>query len=134
MSSGPSAPTYRSVGEYDSADARGSHPHPSVGRLRLRDRLESAIDIDSMRLTGIISTLSHCLVIASATPTYAEQHSWTAPTTNDVRVPVTLGVMSRCPDALKCETLFDNVIPRVREKINLSLAYVAKYVLAHTVH
>jgi len=36
-----------------------------------------------------------------------------------------LGVMSRCPDALLCETLFDKVIPRVAEKIDLSLAYVA---------
>jgi len=33
--------------------------------------------------------------------------------------------MSRCPDALLCETLFDKVIPRVAEKIDLSLAYIA---------
>jgi hypothetical protein len=44
------------------------------------------------------------------------------------RVPVTLGVMSRCPDALLCETLFDKVIPKVAPKIDLSLTYVAKYV------
>ncbi|KAI0307104.1 hypothetical protein B0F90DRAFT_1622366, partial [Multifurca ochricompacta] len=48
------------------------------------------------------------------------------PLTN--RVPVTLGVMSRCPDALLCETLFDKVIPRVANKIDLSLAYVARHV------
>ncbi len=35
--------------------------------------------------------------------------------------------MSRCPDALLCETLFDKVIPRVAEKIDLSLAYIARY-------
>ncbi|KAH9965871.1 hypothetical protein BC827DRAFT_1180510 [Russula dissimulans] len=80
-----------------------------------------------MRSSAIISTLSLALVIASATPTDVQQQSWSAPTTNDVRVPVTLGVMSRCPDALKCEALFDSIIPRVREKINLSLAYVAKF-------
>jgi hypothetical protein len=96
-----------------------------------RDRLPSAIDNDSMLSTGIISTLSLSLAIAAATPTDLQQESWSSPTTNDIRVPVTLGVMSRCPDALQCETLFDNVIPRVAEKINLSLAYVAKYVLAH---
>jgi len=80
-----------------------------------------------MRWSAIISTLSLSLVIASATPTDVQQQSWTAPTTSDVRVPVTLGVMSRCPDALKCEALFDTIIPRVCEKINLSLAYVAKF-------
>ncbi|KAI0268196.1 hypothetical protein BC834DRAFT_933352 [Gloeopeniophorella convolvens] len=34
--------------------------------------------------------------------------------------------MSRCPDALLCEALFDKVIPRVADKIDLSLAYVAR--------
>ena len=38
-----------------------------------------------------------------------------------------LGVMSQCPDALLCETLFDKVIPRVAGKIDLSFAYVATY-------
>ncbi|KAI9513337.1 hypothetical protein F5148DRAFT_1273263 [Russula earlei] len=77
--------------------------------------------------SGILLILSLCLVmIASATPTDVQQ-SWSTPSTNRLRVPVTLGVMSRCPDALLCETLFDNVIPRVAEKINLSLAYVAKF-------
>jgi hypothetical protein len=59
------------------------------------------------------------LVAAYATP---NQQSWSAST---LRVPLILGVMSRCPDALLCETLFDKVIPRVAEKINFSLAYVA---------
>lgn len=69
---------------------------------------------------GIASLLILSLVAAYATP---NQQSWSAST---LRVPVILGVMSRCPDALLCETLFDNVIPRVAEKINLSLAYIAK--------
>lgn len=73
---------------------------------------------------SIVATLSLCLVAvyASARPV---QQSWSS---NYLRVPVTLGVMSRCPDALLCETLFDSVIPRVYEKINLSLAYIATYV------
>ena len=70
---------------------------------------------------GIASVLSLYLVAASATPT-AVQQSWSISTR---RVPVTLGVMSRCPDALLCETLFDKVIPRVAEKIDIALAYVA---------
>ncbi|KAN0126780.1 hypothetical protein V8E52_000420 [Russula decolorans] len=69
-------------------------------------------------ITGVIATLSLCLV-ASTRPV---QQSWSS---NSLRVPVTLGVMSRCPDALLCETLFDSVIPRVSKKIELSLAYVA---------
>jgi hypothetical protein len=70
---------------------------------------------------GIASVLSLCLVASSATPA-AVQQSWSISTR---RVPVTLGVMSRCPDALLCETLFDKVIPRVAEKIDIALAYVA---------
>jgi hypothetical protein len=70
----------------------------------------------------ILSTLSLYLAAVYASPKDVQQ-SWS---TDALRVPVTLGVMSRCPDALLCETLFDKVIPRVAEKIDLSLAYVAK--------
>ncbi|KAI0832295.1 hypothetical protein BC628DRAFT_1310066 [Trametes gibbosa] len=42
----------------------------------------------------------------------------------DVRVPVVLGVMSRCPDAVLCETVFDHVLERVEDKIDLSLTFV----------
>lgn len=43
-----------------------------------------------------------------------------------VKVPVQLGVMSRCPDALLCENIFDQVLDKVAGKIELSLIYVAK--------
>ena len=42
----------------------------------------------------------------------------------EVKVPVTLGVMSRCPDALLCETIFDRVLARVSPKVNLSLSFI----------
>lgn len=45
----------------------------------------------------------------------------------DVKVPVQLGVMSKCPDALLCETTFNAVLEKVRDKMDLSLVYVAKY-------
>ncbi|KAF6762622.1 hypothetical protein DFP72DRAFT_876365 [Ephemerocybe angulata] len=45
----------------------------------------------------------------------------------DVKVPVQLGVMSRCPDALLCESLFNEVLPEVLDKVNMSLVYVAKF-------
>lgn len=45
----------------------------------------------------------------------------------DVKVPVQLGVMSKCPDALFCESVFDVVRGEVKEKIDLSFVYIAKY-------
>jgi hypothetical protein len=50
-----------------------------------------------------------------------------APTrTDEVKVPVQLGVMSRCPDALICESVFNEVLKTVGEKVNISLVYVAR--------
>ncbi|KAH9853613.1 hypothetical protein C2E23DRAFT_884771 [Lenzites betulinus] len=42
----------------------------------------------------------------------------------DVKVPVVLGVMSRCPDAVLCETVFDRVLEHVEDKIDLSLTFI----------
>lgn len=77
---------------------------------------------------GIIQTLSLLFAAAHATSVTDAQKPWSIQNTftNNLRVPVVLGVMSRCPDALLCETLFDKVIPKVADKIDLSLAYVAK--------
>ncbi|KDQ64492.1 hypothetical protein JAAARDRAFT_145274 [Jaapia argillacea MUCL 33604] len=47
-------------------------------------------------------------------------------TISDVKVPVVLGVMSRCPDALMCESVFDRVVHRVADKINLTMTYLGK--------
>ena len=73
--------------------------------------------------TIALSALALYLATVFATPRVAQQ-SWS---TDALRVPVMLGVMSQCPDALLCETLFDKVIPRVAGKIDLSFAYVATY-------
>ncbi|KZP00181.1 hypothetical protein CALVIDRAFT_552989 [Calocera viscosa TUFC12733] len=48
------------------------------------------------------------------------------PDANVTLVPVTLGVMSRCPDAALCETLFDDVLQRVGQKVDLGLTFIAK--------
>ena len=45
---------------------------------------------------------------------------------DDVKVPVVLGVMSRCPDAMLCEAVFNRVLERVGSKVNISLTFVAK--------
>ncbi|KAI0053633.1 hypothetical protein FA95DRAFT_1481210 [Auriscalpium vulgare] len=74
--------------------------------------------------------ITHALLVifsavspAIASPASAQQ-PWQLQ--KDVKVPVTLGVMSRCPDALFCEAVFDQVLPRVADKIDFSLTYVAK--------
>jgi len=44
-----------------------------------------------------------------------------------VKVPVTLGVMSRCPDAIFCENVFDTVLSLVGEAtVDVDLAFIAK--------
>ncbi|TFK28750.1 hypothetical protein FA15DRAFT_583530 [Coprinopsis marcescibilis] len=44
----------------------------------------------------------------------------------DTKVSVQLGVMSQCPDALLCESVFKDVVNNVADKIDLSLVYVAR--------
>ena len=44
----------------------------------------------------------------------------------DVKVPVQLGVMSQCPDALLCESVFNEVLNYAGDKMDLSLVYIAK--------
>jgi len=74
-------------------------------------------------MLGLLSALSLCLAIAQA-GSAGVQRPWSK---DKHRVPVTLGVMSRCPDALFCETVFDDVRKRAAEKINLSFAYLATF-------
>jgi len=47
---------------------------------------------------------------------------------DDIKVPVVLGVMSRCPDAILCESVFDRVLQRVGDKVDISLSFIAMYV------
>ncbi|KAK7695986.1 hypothetical protein QCA50_000626 [Cerrena zonata] len=44
----------------------------------------------------------------------------------NVKVPVVLGVMSQCPDAIVCEAVFDDVVARTLDKIDLSLTFIGK--------
>lgn len=45
-----------------------------------------------------------------------------------IRVPVLLGVMSRCPDALLCESIFDSVLKQTWDIVDISLSFVGKCV------
>ena len=47
---------------------------------------------------------------------------------NSIKVPVVLGVQSRNQDALLCQSVFDQVLKRAADKVDLSFAYVAEYV------
>lgn len=50
-----------------------------------------------------------------------------------VRVPVTLAVMSACPDAILCESVFDEVIGRLGHfKVAISLTYIGRFVPSST--
>lgn len=46
--------------------------------------------------------------------------------TEDLKVPVVLGVMSQCPDALLCESVIDHVLQQVKDKVDLSLTFVGR--------
>ncbi len=45
-----------------------------------------------------------------------------------VRVPVTLAVMSACPDAILCESVFDEVIGKLgHSKVAIDLTYIGRF-------
>ena len=72
------------------------------------------------------------LAAAAASLVAASPASWSEQTPlvvdDDVKVPVELGVMSKCPDALACESIFDQVIPKVGTKMDLELLYIGQCV------
>lgn len=47
-------------------------------------------------------------------------------TTSPRKVPVTLGVMSQCPDALYCESVFDEVLKEVGDIVDLRLSFIGR--------
>ncbi|KAG1779698.1 hypothetical protein EV702DRAFT_965650 [Suillus placidus] len=74
----------------------------------------------SLSLLGLIR-----FAMALAPPLTAQYQFQTA-ISDDMKVPVVLGVMSRCPDAILCESVFNRVLQRVGEKIEISLSFIAK--------
>jgi hypothetical protein len=51
----------------------------------------------------------------------------------EVQVPVTLAVMSACPDAILCESIFDQVIGRLGYlKVAISLTYIGRFARSPT--
>lgn len=73
--------------------------------------------------------LTLLFVLVSASPHVPLVDQTASDRTFDTRVPVQLGVMSKCPDALLCESTFNEVLGKVGDKMDLSLVYVAKYIV-----
>jgi len=73
------------------------------------------LTFSSMNISKTILFLTISLATAYAIPHDSSQFAFQA---DGIRVPVELGVMSRCPDALVCETIFDQVLKEVGRKKN----------------
>lgn len=50
----------------------------------------------------------------------------TSAASEEIRVPVLLGVMSNCPDALYCERVFNDVLSQVGPLVELDVTYIAR--------
>lgn len=77
----------------------------------------------------MLSALSLFWVAAFAQVALPRSAPYNGPQTafvSDVKVPVVLGVMSRCPDAFLCESVWDRVLQRVGDKVDISLSFIAK--------
>ena len=78
-----------------------------------------------MRIFVFFTTLFSTVIAVHLIP-FRVQYQDELRTISDIKVPIQLGVMSRCPDALLCESTFNEVLSRVIDKIDLSLVYIAK--------
>lgn len=79
-----------------------------------------------MKPIFIFFTTLFSTVIAARFIPFRVQYQDELRTAPDIKVPIQLGVMSRCPDALLCESTFNEVLSRVINKVDLSFVYVAK--------
>ncbi|KAG8865422.1 hypothetical protein FRB96_000313 [Tulasnella sp. 330] len=87
-----------------------------------------------MLATSLISLAVSSSALVASGPTYMNT-STPDPSTyaavsdkGNVKVPITLGVMSRCPDALFCEEVFDSVLDEVGfDKVDVTLSFIARF-------
>lgn len=82
----------------------------------------------TMTMSAILAFLSLCVSTQAVVRPLQVQDNSQIIFTEDVKVPVVLGVMSRCPDAMLCEAVWDRVLQRVGSKVDVSLSFIAKYV------
>jgi hypothetical protein len=79
-------------------------------------------------MLSLLSLLGFTSIAMALAPPLTVQYQFPTPISDDMKVPVVLGVMSRCPDAILCESVFNRVLQRVGEKVEISLSFIAKYV------
>lgn len=77
-------------------------------------------------LTTALALFSLCVSTHAAVYPLTVQDNSQIIVTEDVKVPVVLGVMSRCPDTMLCEAVWDRVLQRVGDKVDISLSFIAK--------
>jgi len=63
---------------------------------------------------------------AGASPTAFAAQSPIITVDHNTRVPIVLGVMSRCPDALLCESVFDGALTETWDIVDINLSFVGK--------
>ena len=78
-----------------------------------------------IRVFVFFTTLLSTVIAAHLIP-FRVQYQDEIRSISDIKVPIQLGVMSRCPDALLCESTFNEVLSRAIDKVDLSLVYIAK--------
>ena len=78
-----------------------------------------------MSIFVFFTTLFSTVIAAHLIP-FRVQYQDELLATPGIKVPVQLGVMSRCPDALLCESKFNEVLSTVIDKVDMSLVYIAK--------
>jgi len=71
------------------------------------------------------TTLLSTVIAAHPTPLRVQYQDELRPIP-DTKVSIQLGVMSRCPDALLCESVFNEVLNKVIDKVDLSLVYIGQ--------
>lgn len=77
------------------------------------------LDVDCSKMLPTIFIISQILLVASALQAHLLQRP---------KVSVILGVMSQCPDAIYCESVFDKVIQEVSDIVNFKLTFIGKFV------
>ncbi|KAF8138293.1 hypothetical protein EV363DRAFT_1154254 [Boletus edulis] len=73
-----------------------------------------------------LTFFSMCMAALAAVPPLTVQDNSQIIFAEDIKVPVVLGVMSRCPDAMLCEAVWDRVLQRVGDKVDISLSFIAE--------
>ncbi|KAH7887749.1 hypothetical protein F5I97DRAFT_1935825 [Phlebopus sp. FC_14] len=76
-------------------------------------------------MSAVLALLCLCAIVQAIVRPLVVQGASQAALVEDVKVSVVLGVMSRCPDAILCESVWDRVLQRVGDKVDISLSFIA---------